>query len=286
MTASDLFHDAVWLFFHAVPSRFGRWQNPDLIYPEGVPTVWTSPYELRKLTVSWSRSIGLTPPQDAAQCTFHFLNLTGGDPDDTWTDTDFTTVESAFDAFWTAIKPRYAPVTELTEYEWRKDGPAYRPHSPAPGGLLSPTVRAVSRAVVGTGGGTMLPPQCAISVTEVVPAKYTAHLVEGVGDQVRNRWGRFYLPAPATVTSGGSSAITDGRISSALAQLVADSCQDFYDACNAADIVPVMYSPTTGSSWAVQSIHVDDIWDVIRSRRFVEPASRHVVALTSPPPEL
>lgn len=285
MTELDLGHDAVWLFFHVIPSRFGRWQQPDIIFLEGSPIVWTTGYELRKLTVSWIRSVGSAPPQDAAQCTFHFLNITGGDPDPTWIDADFTTVENAFDTFWTALKPYYNTGTVLSEYEWRKDGPLYRPHTPKPGGLLSPSVRAVAKSVAGTSIQEQLPPQVAVSVTEVIPAKYTAHDVEGVGDQVRNRWGRYYLPAPA-VSSSTTTTITNGRLGNTFGTLISAQAVTFYNTCNAAGIVPVVYSPTTGSSWAVQSIHVDDIFDVIRSRRYVDPLSRHSGALTSPPPEI
>lgn len=277
---------AVHLFFDVIPSRFGGWQQPDTIALEDNEIMWTTGYELRKLTVSWARHEGTTPPQDAAQCTFHFLNLTGGDPDATWIDGDFTTVEGAFDTFWAAIKPHYATSSRLVEYEWRKDGPAYRPFSPAPGGLLSPTVRAVAKSVAGTGSGyDQLPPQCAISVTEVVPAKYTALDVEGVGTQVRNRWGRFYLPAPAV--AGTTATLTPvGRVHASFATLIANSAKAFYNTCAAADIVPVMYSPTTGHAWAVQSLHVDDIFDVIRSRRYTEPLSRHSVDIDEAPPEV
>jgi hypothetical protein len=41
-----------------------------------------------------------------------------------------------------------------------------------------------------------------------------------------------------------------------------------------------MYSPTTGSSWSVDEIHVDDIFDVIRSRRYTTPLSRAANVLT------
>jgi hypothetical protein len=48
----------------------------------------------------------------------------------------------------------------------------------------------------------------------------------------------------------------------------------FYNTCVAAQIVPVVYSPTTGSAWAIEHVHVDDLVDVVRSRRYTTPTTR------------
>jgi hypothetical protein len=262
----------------AFETKFGNWQQPNELDPcraglGGCPVQWTTGYELRKLTVSWLRAVGVTPVQDAGMCTFHFLNLTGGDPDATWTTSDYTTVENGFNTLWSYLAGFYTAQTKLGDYTWRPDGPAFKPF----GSSLSPTLRtAVSSQIAGSGGGEALPPQSAITVTEVTPAKYTVTDVEGVGTQSRNRWGRFYLPAVAT------THVTSGRVKDTTAEVIATKCQDFYNACVTADLVPVMYSPTTGSAWAVNELHVDDIYDVIRSRRFVTPLSRHIKAITAP----
>lgn len=235
-------------------------------------TMWTADYELRKLTVSWSRTPTTGVVQDKDQCTFHFLNLTGGNPDASWIDADFVIVETAFDAFWTALTLNFPPETKLAEYLWRKDGPAFRPH----GSEFSPTVRIVPRAVAGGGSASqVLPPQCAMSVTEVTAAHYTAFgvgvpgKVPGTGrTQVRNRWGRFYLPAMKP------TILLDGRFDPTTCTAVSLAVKNFYNACVAGQIVPVMYSPTTGSSWSIDAVHVDDIVDVVRSRRYVTPMTR------------
>lgn len=232
---------------------------------------WDSPYELRKLTASWTRAVGVTPPQDAAMCTFHFLNITSAAPDATWTTTDYTTVESAFDTFWAAIKTYFYQDIKLTELKWRADGPAFRPH----GSTLSPTLRTVTRAVAG--GNTTaaaLPPQVSLTVTEVTAAKYTATDVEGVGDQLRNRWGRFYLP-PCT-----SDQVSSGRPGSTMLEAIATAAAAMYQTCKNADLIPVMYSPTTGSSWSVDELHVDDLFDVVRSRRYRTALARHAKVIT------
>lgn len=241
---------------------------------------WSGTYELRKLTTSWSRTPTVGVVQDADMCTFHFLNLTGGDPDATWTTTDYTTVETAFDTYWTAIKSLFTGVTKLSELAWRADGPEFRPF----GDSLSPTLRITPRSVAGAAiAGEMLPPQCAMTVTEVTESTFLAHGVgvpgkaPGTGrTQLRNRWGRFYLPAMHP------SAVIDGRFSTAACTQVANATRTFYNACVTAQIIPVMYSPTTGNCWSVTELHVDDIVDVVRSRRYDTPVTRTPVSINPP----
>lgn len=250
--------------------------QPNLVPPEGA-TDWfmefTSAFELRELTVKWTRNFSGKPPEDTAMCTFHILNSTAGVPDATWTTTDYTTCEALFDTWWGAIKDKYSqfgPV--LAEYNWRPDGPAFKPF----GASLQPTLRITPKNVPGTStGDAMLPPQCAVTVTEVIPATFVAHNVEGVGDQTRNRWGRFYLPAP------GQSALADGRIAAGHLTDFADATQALYNGLVAADFIPVVYSPTTGHAWSVDEIHVDDVFDVIRSRRFRNTLSRTPRTITA-----
>lgn len=243
--------------------------------------VWTQPYELRKLTMAWSRTPSVGVVQDLDMCTFHILNLTGGNPDATWTTTDYTTCETAADAMWTTIAADFATTTKLSSYTWRADGPAFKPF----GTSLSPTLRITSRSVAGTGSSDtqQLPPQCAISVTEVTAAHYTAYGVgvpghaPGTGrTQLRNRWGRFYLPAPQV------AAISAGRFTSAKCTAWSNAVKTFYNALTSAQFVPVMYSPTTGSAYSIDEVHVDDIVDVIRSRRYVTPTTRAANTITPP----
>lgn len=205
--------------------------------------------------------------------THHFMNITGGVPDASWVTADYTSIETKFDTMWGSILDRYHTSYVLSELNWRADGPAFRPHTPAPGGALAPTLRTVARSAAGTGTGQPLPPQCAVSVTEVTAAKFTVEDVEGSGAQLRNRWGRFYLPAI------GSDQIIGGRVATTASDDIADAVEIFYNACRAADLFPVMYSPTTGNAWSVDEIHVDDIIDVIRSRRFVTPLTRNARVL-------
>jgi hypothetical protein len=102
-----------------------------------------------------------------------------------------------------------------------------------------------------------MPPQVALSVTERTP--------------VRKRWGRFYLPyIDSTVISGA------GTIGGSTCTAVADAVETCYAACFTAELVPVVWSPTVKRAYGVTSIQVDNIFDVIRSRRYVTPTIREV----------
>lgn len=246
--------------------------NPDELPGPGfyVMTEWSGAHELRRLTIKWSRTPATGVAQDAAMTTHHFLNITGGVPDATWTAGDYTAVEGAMDAWWTAVKPNYAPTIKLSEYNWRADGPAFRPH----GTSLSPTLRITAKSVPGTSAVEGLPPQVAVTVTETTASTFIAEDVEGVGDQVRNRWGRFYMPAPSI------GCVVDGRLATSVQNSMSSAIDTAYEACVSAQIIPVVYSPTTGHSWSILETHLDDIFDVIRSRRYVVPLARAAKTLT------
>lgn len=255
----------------------GPWIWPEYADVPVDSTWWlmefTSGFELREVTIRWTRNISGKPPEDEAMSTLHLLNRTGGLPDATWTTTDYTTAETALDTYWTALKGMYSSngAATLSGYTWRADGPAFKPF----GTSLQPTLRITNRSVAGAETAEPLPPQVAVTVTEVIPATYVAHDVEGVGDQTRNRWGRMYLPAPA------ASMVDDGRPTAAFLTNVANAHQTLYNSLVAADLLPVVYSPTTGHAWSVDEIHVDDVFDVVRRRRFRNTLARNARTITA-----
>jgi hypothetical protein len=111
-----------------------------------------------------------------------------------------------------------------------------------------------------------------MTITERTAAQYTVEDVEGAGTQLRKRWGRIYMPAPTSVV------VTDGRIGSAYRTNLAGNTATLYNSCRSAGFIPVMYSPTTGNAWSVDELAVDDVFDVIRSRRFDTVLARVVSA--------
>src|SRR6185503_3555897 len=187
---------------------------------------YTGDYRLAKLTVSFAREPTVGVAQDVDQITYHFLNLTSGEPDDSWTVTDFTTVEGFFEQIWSSLKTNYTPEIKLSEFSWRYDGPEFRPF----GTGFSPAIRNVLKDIPGTASsGTQLPPQIAATVTEVTESKYTAFgvgvpgSVPGTGStQLRNRWGRTYWPAPS------HTCLSHGRWSSAFAAALSTQTMMFY----------------------------------------------------------
>lgn len=225
---------------------------------------YTGTFELRKLQVKWGRSSGAAAGTDDAVTTHHFLRLAAGAPSDAWVAADFLAVESAFNTFWGAIKSHWMPATVLKQYRWYKVGPSISPPQLP--------VRIVDGTTAGTSVERPAPPQVAISVTEkTTDAK---------------SWGRFYLPHPAI---GSQEINTSSRIPTTFQTSLADAADTMYQAFLTASTIGVVYSAAKASrvtkggatlpaiaarALSVDQIQVDDVYDVIRSRRWNEPLLR------------
>jgi hypothetical protein len=94
-----------------------------------------------------------------------------------------------------------------------------------------------------------MPPQCAYTVTEQT--------------KLRRHWGRIYVPLCVS-----SSLDTKARLNQTFLTRVRGYWQTFYEACYAADAVPVVVSHGRKSAFSIQRIQIDDIPDVMRSRRW------------------
>jgi hypothetical protein len=201
---------------------------------------------------------------DDAVTTHHFIYAPAGTPSSTWATAQFEAVETAMAAFWTTVKAFYTAATVYKQVRWYKVGPAIVPPQ-LPVRIIDPNV-AGSGAV----GGDQFPPQVAISITEKTADP--------------RAWGRFYLPAVAD-----GSADLYGRLGGGLQLAIADAADVLYEACVSASCFPVVYSsakpsrPTaSGGTLAatearalpVHQIQVDDLFDVIRTRRWNAPLLR------------
>jgi hypothetical protein len=225
-----------------------------------------APFELRKAQVTWSFAGGSAGGEDVRVCTFHLLKLAAGVPQSNWVESDFTTFESAFDTFWAALLAQYRNTLVLSQIRWYKAGPAITPPQEP--------VRVVDRnAAGGNTISTSVPPQVALTVTE-----RTA---------VSSKWGRFYLPAPMGV--GTNYETGTGRFTSGWLTTVANAADALYEACRNGNVPIVVYSgpkpersptadppwrtkqltlpPQVGMALTVDKLQVDDVPDVIRSRR-------------------
>jgi hypothetical protein len=179
---------------------------------------------------------------DDAEFHFDFLNLTGGTPDDTWTPTDYSTIEGYLDTFWAAVKGYVHPAAKLAGYHWYRHGPGINPPNPAE--------RVTSRSVVGTSGSDALPPQVAATIT--------------LRHAVRRSWGRTYLPGLCdNIMNSG-----DGHMSHACVDSLANAAGALLSSAIGGDFPLVVTSVHLNAVLNVEQIEVDDLADVQRRRRW------------------
>ena len=229
--------------------------------PEG--TVWAvsdypAPFETRKMVVRWTRAPGVTGAEDVDVIGMHFLKAPGGTPTDAWVDGDYSALETGFDTLWSALKANVHNGYTLSEYRWYADGPAWHP-APAGG---NPARRVTSRAVAGgSSAANQLPPQVAESVTFKTDS--------------RRHWGRIYFPTySATMTT------TSGTLTTAGADALRAAWVTFYNTARAAALIPVVYGVGSSTAFGVTSVQVDDLFDVVRRRRWKRASYKTDVALT------
>ena len=243
-------------------------------YPVTVAT-YTGPFETRRVQLEWSLSGPNVLNEDVRVCTFHFVKLAGGLPSPDWVVQDFADVEVAFTAWWTALRPYYNTGLSWSNIAFYKEGPDLIPPQPP--------VYQNAQTLAGSSAVASLPPQIALSVTEMAGSK--------------KNWGRFYLPAPCVTDQAAVPTVTNaGRPSTPFITAVADATRTLYNTCMQKSKPVVVYRakleagrPHSGASplperpanaQTVDQIQIDDVWDVIRSRRYETPMLRVQRAIT------
>jgi hypothetical protein len=234
--------------------------------PTGVEamTVYASGPKGRKVSLVWSRA-----GEDVAVCQFTILNLTGGVPDETWITSDYTSAEARLTTFWNAIKNTYASLSAsadapvLSRFVWHIVGAGV--------GRPNPSERELAVSLPGTAVQNMMPPQVAVSLT--------------LKTAVRRSWGRVYLPSPSFNTIG-----TAGKIDASIVTQYRDALGTMADGLKADGLPLCVFRArkagallgteiigghrhteipdSTSSYLSVDQIQVDDLYDVIRGRRF------------------
>jgi hypothetical protein len=234
----------------------------DLTGYDLVVATYEGAFELRKLQLMFSHQDQAVATDDQRVITIHFIKLAAGVPTDAWVQADFDAIMTAINTFWTAIRSHYTNEVVLDRAKFYKDGPGIEP----------PQIPVFDQElnVAGTNVGDCMPPQTAVSVTEKAGSKL--------------HWGRFYLPAPAVTTSN-----TYGRIGTVFQTAVADAADALYESFITANVPAVVYRrelperekvsgavlpARDATAWTVTDIQVDDVWDVIRSRRWKYPLTR------------
>lgn len=207
----------------------------------------------------FTRSTPTGTSEDVAVVTMDIVNITGGAVDATWTTGDENTVATALTTFWASVMANCH--TGLTWKELRRYELTFNDMSnPKPFAPSGPPKRIWTPMTSGTGTGSPLPYQCAATITERTP--WPKH------------WGRMYIPG---VVQGKVDA--NGRWTSATVSSLANAYSTLATSLQSAGfflIVPVTQVdkvPTRGIL-NVTSVQVDDIPDVMTSRRARQPAIR------------
>ena len=179
---------------------------------------------------------------DSATMHFDFLNMTSGVPDDTWTPTDYSTLEGYLSTMFTTLKPFYNSGTRVFTYIWHRVGTGVPKPNAAERVMVLGTPIAGSASPVGT------VPQVGCSIT--------------FRTAVRRSWGRTYLPMVA------SAAETDGTWRSLDVDSICTAVHTMVGAAASSDFHLVVVSGPLSSSLNVEQIEVDDNPDIIRRRRW------------------
>jgi hypothetical protein len=158
--------------------------------------------------------------------------------------------ESAFTSFFQAFDERIVDSVGIVQYRWYDL--AVAPPNPA--------VRSTTVDVPGTSAGTGLPPQTSISVTEETA--------------IRKRWGRFYLPGWDVGQTTGV-----GRVATACVDAVADAAEALYEAWYAAGMTPSVVRASDNNAQPVIKVRVDDVFDIVRRRRWQSNPLREIRAV-------
>jgi hypothetical protein len=183
----------------------------------------------------------VSPDEDDAIITMHCRGVAAGLPDvlNPMDNTNRTNFAGKIDAWWTTMKTYVA-----SDYVLK--GIKFYSLPDAVGELLGPPDMALTRNVAGTGGNKTMPTQIATSVTFITDARKT--------------WGRFYIPGI------DGSNYSNHRLTSALCTTIANTTHLLTDR-SATGACLTVWSRTHWTHHDPQFIQVDDVPDVIRSRR-------------------
>jgi hypothetical protein len=191
-------------------------------------------------------------PDDVCVNTFDFVNITSGELDTSWTSADFSGVEARLRTFYAAISANLPAGGGLREFRWSV--------LPNPPGIENPALRVAPPATALTWGGSFIaPPQLAMSLT-----KTTA---------VRRHWGRIYIGPLSTSAYSAST----GRFGSTLVDSVANAFNTLRGGLQADDTPMIVYDRARNVGLSVDGVRVDDIVDVVRSRRFRSATYRKIL---------
>lgn len=171
----------------------------------------------------------------------HWINLTAGEVDRTWTSADYAAVEGAVETFWTAMAALTPSEFRLVEHRWYAFGPQVFPPNPPS------RVTTLGTPKVGTATGGS-PHQLSTTIT--------------LRTALRKHWGRFYYPlAAAQLTAGGqlTTSNVDSFANAAKTKLMVTP--------SAQGVIPVVWDRNKKIAFGVTAIECDSVPDIQRPRR-------------------
>lgn len=205
---------------------------------------------VRRATLVFDREAA-TPSDDDMNMHFSFMNITGGDPDDTWTSTDYSTLEALLATWWTTQKQYCGTYARFSRILWHKVGKGI--------GKPNPATRILDIVSPVNGTGTVVqPPQCACAIT--------------LRTGLRRHWGRTYAPLHSALDA-------NGRLTSTQRSNISGAAVTLLQAALAADFQPVVYSATKQIVFGVEAVGVDDVVDIVRRRRWKNVVSKTLTSL-------
>jgi hypothetical protein len=191
--------------------------------------------------------------EDVAVVTMHCRGVTSGLPDDLFPmdNTARADFKSKLDFFWGGVSNLISNKLSLVAYK------SY--DMPSTPGLLGPPVQTLTPGAMTFSSSAPAPAQVAMSVTWITDARKT--------------WGRFYIPGP--LAGNWDNA---GRITIANCSTIANAAKGLAKRSSSGATLTV-WSRTHWTHHDPQYVQVDDVPDVIRSRRLSSPITRAKVAV-------
>ncbi|SRR6266545_4590964 len=236
------------------------------IEPEGV-MVFEGLFNIGKVTLNFTR-LG----DDAATCNFHVAPIRDGIVADTpISEAEAVLVAARVSTFFDTLKGYYPEDLVLDRCIFHDAGPKVTDelgrlvgidydisgHRLPGQGVANPVLHEIAIGIAGTSAtNKFLPPQVAISITEKT--------------QFRRQWGRFYLPFPDTnaIQTGGTISTGEGTIAESHVDTIRDAAGVLLDGLETDHQPMVVWSTKHQHAISVDQIQVDNLFDVIRRRRW------------------
>jgi hypothetical protein len=169
-------------------------------------------------------------------------------------------LETAADAFTTALKAFMSTSWQLVEYAWffvTQDSPR---DDSGRSQLMGPPARITSKSVFGSGGTQSLPHQCASTIT--------------LRTASRRHWGRSYIPG----LSVGQVDAQYGRLTTTCTDGLASAMNTLHNTWQDAGTQLGTYSLLKPAFLTPKQIEVDDIFDIVRRRRAKQSAYKKLLS--------